>query len=598
MDQRPAAARLYAGGALVAACAAVAASAYALAPVWRVLLPAAAAYLAYRACRRLIDDERRRARTLAEMHLGTIEALAVAIDAKDQTAPDHIRRVQRYAAGLARAAGLDETEVQAIKTAALLHDIGKLAIPEHILIKPGPLTAEEFQKVRVHPDIGAEILRTVPFPYPVTPLIRSHHERWDGRGYPAGLKEDQIPRGGRILSIVDFFDALTSDRPYHTAIDHPAAVLMLREEAGKAFDPLLVDTFIRILPALVEEEDRSSRSPVFDNIAVAHREIYALYQIAQAMGTTLTIADTMAVLSSRLSNLIPFTACALFLHSESGDELHCRFSAGPGAETLAQLAVKHGQGIIGWVARNRRPLINAQPGSDLEAGGVTARIPLASTLACPLVVGERLIGVLALYHAQPGFYLEDHSRLLDRVCEQAAAVIRNATVFEQTQEDSLTDPLTGLPNARSLFHHLARELARAERLGSEVALLVMDLDAFKEINDGHGHPVGDWALREVGRVVRGAIRPYDMCVRYAGDEFVVVLSGCGRDEAESKRLELQGAVGRILLRVEPDRELPLSISAGTAVFPHDGDNSEALLAQADLRMYRDKSGRKSEAVSA
>ena len=598
MNQWPLAARVYTGGALVAACAAAAASAYSMAPAWRFSLPAVAAYLAYRACRRVLQDERRASRALTEMHLGTIEALAVAIDAKDQTAPDHIRRVQIYAAGLARAAGLTDTEVQAIRTAALLHDIGKLAIPEHILVKPGPLTAEEFQKVRIHPELGAEILRTVRFPYPVTPLIRSHHERWDGRGYPAGLKDDRIPLGGRILSIVDFFDALTSDRPYHKAIDHTAAVAQLQDEAGKAFDPRLVETFVRMLPELVDAADSPSRPSVFDNIAVAHREIYALYQIAQAMGTTLTIADTMTVVSSRLSNLIPFSACALFLHSEDGEELRCRFATGTAAEMLEQLTVRYGQGISGWVARNRRPLINAKPGGDLQAGGVDASTPLESALACPLIVGERLIGVLTLYHAQPGFYTEDHSRLLDRVCEQAAAVIRNATVFERTQEDSLTDPLTGLPNTRSLFHHLARELARAERLKGEVALLVMDLDAFKEINDSYGHGVGDGALREVGRVLRGTIRPYDMCVRYAGDEFVVVLSGCGRDEAEAKRLELQAAVGRIALTVEPDRQVPLSISAGAAVFPHDGDNSEALLAQADLRMYQDKSGRKNEVAAA
>src|SRR5690606_5979838 len=141
--------------------------------------------------------------------------------------------------------------------------------------------------------------------------------------------------------------------------------------------------------------------------------------------------------------------------------------------------------------------------------------------------------------------------LLDRVCEQAAAVVNNSIVFEQTQEDSLTDPLTALPNTRSMFQHLARELARAERLKTEVSLLVMDLNAFKDINDTYGHHVGDLALREVAGTLRNAIRPYDMCVRYAGDEFIVVLSGCGSDEAERKRLELQRAVDRIVLEPQP-----------------------------------------------
>jgi diguanylate cyclase (GGDEF)-like protein len=171
-------------------------------------------------------------------------------------------------------------------------------------------------------------------------------------------------------------------------------------------------------------------------------------------------------------------------------------------------------------------------------------------------------------------------------------VIYNSIVFEQTQEDSLTDPLTGLPNTRFMFMHLTRELARAERLKTQVSLLVMDLDSFKDINDTYGHHIGDRALREVASVLRAGIRPYDICVRYAGDEFIVVLSGCGAEEAETKRLELQRAVDQIHFEPRPDKVLPLAISIGAAVFPHDGDSYETLLATADSRMYRDKTRRK------
>jgi diguanylate cyclase (GGDEF)-like protein len=182
--------------------------------------------------------------------------------------------------------------------------------------------------------------------------------------------------------------------------------------------------------------------------------------------------------------------------------------------------------------------------------------------------------------------------LLDRVSEQAGAVINNSMLFEQTQEDSLTDPLTGLPNTRFLFMHLTRELARAERLKTEVSLLVMDLDHFKDINDSHGHHVGDRALCEVARVLRTAIRPYDICVRYAGDEFIVVLSGCGADEAEHKRQELQKEIDELYFEARPGKRLQLSISVGGAVFPQDGESYESLLATADSRMYLDKAGRK------
>ncbi|HEY6362398.1 MAG TPA: HD domain-containing phosphohydrolase [Vicinamibacterales bacterium] len=589
-----------------------------------VLVSAAVLYFGnriYRAVSARLAAERQHAQQMAELHLAAIEALALAIDAKDQTAPNHIRRVQTYATGVARAMGMNEDEIQGIRTAALLHDIGKLAVPEHILAKPGPLTPEEFQKVRIHSQVGADIIAGVPFPYPVAPLILSHHERWDGRGYPSGLKQDEIPLGARILCVVDYFDALTSDRPYHKPIGNEAALAILQQDAGKALDPSVVSAFARIMPRLradVEKEEletpragayplrrgeglrtlgavpAEAKASVFDDIALAHREIYALYQIAQTMGTSLGVSDTMALIASKLANLVPFSACALFIYSDSNDTLGCRFATGTDSELLQQLSLRSGQGLTGWVARNRRPLVNARPGADIEAMNSDAPTVLQSALVCPLIFGERFIGTLAVYHTEPSFYRDDHRRLLDRVCEQAAAVIHNSIVFERTQEDSLTDPLTGLPNTRFMFMHLTRELARAERLKSEVSLLVMDLNDFKEINDNHGHHIGDKALRAVASMLRTAVRPYDICVRYAGDEFIVVLSGCGYDEAESKRLELQDAIDRLTFEARPGVRLPLSISAGAAVFPHDGDSYESLLAKADSRMYGDKSLRKND----
>ena len=206
--------------------------------------------------------------------------------------------------------------------------------------------------------------------------------------------------------------------------------------------------------------------------------------------------------------------------------------------------------------------------------------------------GDRFIGVLSVYHVDAAFYREDHRRLLDRVSEQAAAVVNNSMLFEQTQEDSLTDPLTSLPNTRYLFMHLTRELARAARLKGEVALLVMDVDNFKDINDTHGHHVGDRALCEIAGFLRTAIRPYDICVRYAGDEFIIVLSGCGVGEVEHKRQELQRGIEDIYFEGRPSKRVPLGMSIGAAVFPHDGEAYESLLSVADGRMYQDKAARK------
>jgi diguanylate cyclase (GGDEF)-like protein/putative nucleotidyltransferase with HDIG domain len=608
-----------------ALAAAIAASVIDRGGYWMASLAAAPLYLTYRTYKVYmgrIQDQQRHVAQVSDLHLATIEALALAIDAKDQTAQSHIRRVQVYAAGLARALGMPETEIQGVKTAALLHDIGKLAVPEHILSKPGPLTQEEFQKIRIHPQVGAEIISGVPFPYPVAPLILSHHERWDGKGYPTGLKGEDIPLGARILSVVDYFDALMSERPYHKAMSFDAAIGLLRQEAGKALDPRVVRTFVEMYPTLAAEADASAepqrkltrvpthaptaapavglvdaatpaRTTVFQDIALAHREIYALYEIAQAMGSSLGVSDTMALISSKLSNIVPFSCCALFLYNDDTETLRCRFATGVEAETIQQLTIRNGHGLTGWVARNRRPLVNALPSTDLEAAGFPSdHTTLHSALVCPLLFNERFIGTMSVYHTDLSVYTDDHRRLLDRISEQAAAVIYNSIVFEQTQEDSLTDPLTALPNTRFMFMHLTRELARAERLKTEVSLLVMDLDNFKEINDTFGHHVGDRALREVAGVLRNGIRPYDICVRYAGDEFIVVLSGCSGEEAERKRVELQRAVDGLQFEARPGRLLPLAISIGAAVFPHDGDSYETLLATADSRMYRDKTRRK------
>ncbi len=614
-----------------ALAAAIAASVIDRGGYWMASLAAAPLYLTYRTYKVYmgrIQDQQRHVAQVSDLHLATIEALALAIDAKDQTAQSHIRRVQVYAAGLARALGMPETEIQGVKTAALLHDIGKLAVPEHILSKPGPLTQEEFQKIRIHPQVGAEIISGVPFPYPVAPLILSHHERWDGKGYPAGLKGEEIPLGARILSVVDYFDALMSERPYHKAMSPDAAMGLLRQESAKALDPRVVQTFVDIYATLANEADASAepsrkltrvptdaptaapsvglvdetasaRTNVFQDIALAHREIYALYEIAQAMGSSLGVSDTMALISSKLSNIVPFSCCALFLYNDETETLRCRFATGVEAETIQQLTIRNGHGLTGWVARNRRPLVNARPSTDLEAAGFPSdRTSLHSALVCPLLFNERFIGTISVYHTEPSIYTDDHRRLLDRISEQAAAVIYNSMVFEQTQEDSLTDPLTGLPNTRFMFMHLTRELARAARLKSEVSLLVMDLDNFKGINDTFGHHVGDRALREVAAALRSGIRPYDICVRYAGDEFIVVLSGCGGEEAERKRVELQRAVDGLQFEARPGKMLGLAISVGAAVFPHDGDSYETLLANADSRMYRDKTRRKREAAGA
>jgi putative nucleotidyltransferase with HDIG domain len=207
-------------------------------------------YRTYRIYLGRIADEQRRVAEWEQLHRDSTEVLARAIQAKDSHGSSHVERVQYYASSVARGLGLSDVEAQAVEIAALLHDIGKLAVPEHILSKPGPLTPHERRKMQIHAQVGAEIVGAVPFPCPVAPIIRSHHERWDGTGYPIGLAGTNIPLGARILAVVDCYDAVTSERPYRRAVTPEAAIRILQEDAGKAFDPAIVKSFTELLPRL------------------------------------------------------------------------------------------------------------------------------------------------------------------------------------------------------------------------------------------------------------------------------------------------------------------------------------------------------------
>ena len=446
--------------------------------------------------------------------------------------------------------------------------------------------------------VGADLLERVAYPRPVAPLIRSHHERWDGLGYPDGLSGEDIPIGARILNLAEVFAALTSDRPYHKAVSREAALGLLRQESGRGIDPTLVDRFVEILPEL----ERATETPatpdatssgdehegtIYQQIARAHQEVYALYALSSTLGRSLGVIEGMALIADKLKPLVPYSCCALFLQDSDEATLRCRFVSGTDGEIIERVVVKSGEGLAGWVAETRRPLVNASPRVDtVEA------TTLESALVVPLIFQDRFVGTLAVYSERPDFYNEDHCRLLLAVADQPAAVVANSLLFDQTQEDSLTDPLTTLPNTRSLFMHLTRELARAERLQSSLALLVVDMNDFKQINDRHGHHMGDRALCEVARVLRSVIRPYDICVRYAGEEFILVLTGCSEDEAQGRKEDVQRAIGATALESEGQAPVKLGASVGVAMFPADGDTYESLLAAADRRMYQDKTREK------
>jgi diguanylate cyclase (GGDEF)-like protein/putative nucleotidyltransferase with HDIG domain len=562
-----------------------------------------------------VEIEKRHVEQIASLNMRTIEALALAIEAKDHTTHIHLQRVRTYAVAIAKEIGLSTEEIEALRAAALLHDIGKLAVPEHIINKPGKLTPEEFEKMKVHPLVGAEILERVAFPYPVAPIVRSHHERWDGTGYPAGLRGEEIPIGARILSVVDCLDALASDRQYRPAMPLDRAMDTVKEKAGTWFDPQIVAVLERRyveLESIAQVRDENfvscelsknlraepgpapatgfekwaesppAESDFLTSIASARQEAQAMFEMSQDLGNSLSLSETLSVLSMRLRKLIPCDSIAVFVNRNGW--LLPELVSGENFRALSSLKIRVGEGLCGWVAQNCKPILNGNP--QVEAGYAAdpgKHAALSSALAVPLQGLNGVVGVLSMYHSTLDAFTPDHLRILLAVASKVALAIENALKYQQAESSATTDYLTGLPNARSLFMHLAQEVARCRRMETSLAVMVCDIDGLKKINDSFGHLEGDKLLREFSTQLKEACRGYDYVARMGGDEFVVTAPGLSAAAAQEKASRLNQAAIEAGRRI-CGREI-IALSVGIASCPEDGYDVEALLAVADRRMY-------------
>jgi len=575
-----------------------------------------------------LESEKLHAEEVASLHLRTIEALALSIEAKDHVTHDHVQRVQVYALEVGKELGLTKDELNALQAASLLHDIGKLAVPEHIISKPGKLTSEEFEKMKIHPIVGAEILERVRFPYPVVPIVRSHHEKWDGTGYPDGLKGDEIPIGARILSAVDCLDALASDRQYRRAYPLDKAMGIVADESGSSFDPRVVEILkqryreleVKARTANVTElgtlstdakvergaapgagfeeaaeEARAASCPAaapadfLISIAAARQEVQALFEMAQELGSSLSLPETLSVLAARLKQLVPFDAFAIYV--ARNEKLIPEYVIGEDHVLFSSLEIPMGQGLSGWVADNRKPVLNGNP--SVEPGYLNDPkkfSKLNSAVAVPLEDCSGVIGVLALYRSDRNAFTRDQLRILQAVTSKLAVAIRNSLMYRQAAATATTDYLTGLPNTRSLFMHLDAELSRCHRSGEPLTVLVCDLDGFKEVNDRFGHLTGNRLLARTATALKDCCREYDYIARMGGDEFVVVLPGMDENACKVRLHQLEQAVEQASVEVCGERLVSLSI--GKAHFRQHGGTVEDLLAEADRQMYGNKQHRK------
>src|SRR5712692_884599 len=404
--------------------------------------------------------------------------------------------------------------------------MGKLAVPEYILNKPGRLTLAEFEKMKLHASVGADILSAIDFPYPVVQIVRHHHEAWDGTGYPQGLKGTETPIGARILSVVDGFDPLTSNRPYRPRLPDEEAIKILVQRRGTMYDPLVIDTFIRVHAEIapqglisgppgdaLAEITGSMFSATFggsrlEEIAASADEMLTLYELAQALAGQASISDTGDIIAKHLRRLVPFSACVFYIHDISVDELRARHIVGEAASTLKGLTIPLGKRLSGWVAANRQTIANSDPTLDLGEIARCVSPRLRSCLSTPLLFDETLVGVLTLYSATPDGFTEDHRRIVEVVARQIGHTFKCAAEFDNSPR---RDPVTGLPNLKQL-----ESLIESTGAGgvARTSLLLIDIVGLKQINLEHGRTVGDDALRHVVEQIRTNLRVADILFRH------------------------------------------------------------------------------------
>jgi len=562
-----------------------------------ILLPLLlVSYLTFKAAMGRVDDAHRHLEELNNLYLSTIETLAMAIDAKDQITHGHIRRVQVQAVALAKAMGVKESaQIRAIEAAALLHDMGKLAVPEYILNKPGPLTSAEFERMKLHASVGADILSAIDFPYPVVPIVRHHHENWDGTGYPDKLLGAAIPIGARILSVVDCFDALTSDRPYRPRLSDEEALRILAERRGRMYDPLVVDTFVLLHSTRQLSTDEVSQGAAFsvlsnsasasyretpdvsplENIAASGEEMLVLFELARSMSDRLGLSEVCEVVVKHLRRVVPSSLFAFYLHDSNLGELVCAFASGEHSSIVTGLRIALGQRLTGWVGAHKQTISNSDPVLDL---GDTARsvVPrLRSCLSTPLVVNDALIGVLSLYSDAHQAFSPEHERIVEIIARQISPALLHAVSLPQT-----TAPGTTVGTV--VGSETLQQVLLSTNVSNQLCVIVVRVLATGDLHLRRGTGlIGEFETRLIHRV-RSQIRPADIIVRHGVSHFAIIQLSTDLQMANSTAGRIRQLADSELIDSRFQRNITVGVSV--AQMPVDGGSVEELISRAKHRL--------------
>lgn len=540
--------------------------------------------------RTLLRDREGLLSELKAAHLASLETLALAIEAKDPLTHGHVQRVQSVSEVLARALDLSTEEQEVLQTAALMHDIGKLAIPEYVLYQEKKQTDDDLRKYEAHASIGADIL-TASRMNAVVPIVHHHHERFDGTGYPDRLAGDAIPLGARVLAVADTYDKLCHPRT-GDGLTHLEALEHIAQERGKGLDPKVVDTFLAYAETIYAVElkgqkardkrafssEASFSNTLLKDVQSTHTEAMTLHTLVTHLRGSLDTKAIMRHMSRTILATVPCDALLILLPDERDNSLQPAWQEGILPEDMVTSTLQALSRF--YKHQNTSVKIFQQP---VPADGKSL---YQAWMAFPMPMSNHSGGLLVLYHAIPQYYSDAQTRLIQLVVENGAPSLASAREYEKYQRASTLDELTGLGNPRTLRTSALHSLESARVAEDSCCVVMMDLNGFKAVNDTLGHQAGDLLLVNVARILQRHAQPGDELIRNGGDEFVMVLRGYSHEHVDERMANIYADACHIwpLSR----ERASIGTSFGLAWLQEDGDSLEALLAIADTRMYEDK----------
>jgi len=549
------------------------------------------AFISARVRRALLNEYENRRRQQEESYVATIGALAAALDAKDRYTEAHSRETADLAVNVGKRLDLPPDQLRLLKYGALLHDIGKIGIPGYILQKPGPLTSEEFAIMREHPVIGERIVDSVAFLAPLGPLIRAEHERWNGTGYPDGLKGEEIPIEARIIHACDAFHAMASDRSYRKALPIQAIVAEFKKETGQQFDPRVVDVMLDLIEHELPHITAAAEAvglPTPDATVSGPRGWAQHMQTVEALGQQLARATSIEDICNRIGEtitaLLPLDQCRVLLMSEDRTRLEVVYLRGTDRDeyrdvTAINAAVEVGEGIAGWVAESRRGAVLGDTEHHPKAAHVKGTTVIdESMLAVPVMFEDEVLAVIVVLKLGLNQYSLDQLRLLTILANQAAVSIANARLIERLAAAATVDALTGLMNRGAFEEAVNKQMLRPQSWGT---MLIIDVEDLRVTNEAYGHRAGDAVLKRMARAIRSSIRGDDLASRWIGDDFAILAPGI--DVAQAALL-----AGRIETALQSDR---ISIRWGTAEYHGDALTAQDLLT-VSLKSLADRAGKR------